>query len=224
MTAQVIAGLPRRPYAPDQWTVVFADFGHDLLVLGTLPTPNSCTEQAEKLFDLLFARNLASYDMTAPSSEAAERRAREYFTAERAGVEPWADTAVAAVPGTVIPAQAGTDEAKTAEERVVQALSERRITAHRDDDVGNTWLIIGKDQTSNGFPLMIGSSYLVLYVYNPHHDEVTVNRVPARPGDEWRLLAGDGTVGGERELMTRPIPQLADIVDAISAWLAPAHD
>lgn len=227
VTAQMISGLQTRPYAPDQWTVVFADFGHDLLVLGTLPTPASCTEQAEKLFDVLFAQNLASYELTAPSAEAAERRAREYFAAERAGVTPWADTAVTALPGTVIPAHAapaGTDEAKTAEERVVQALAARGITAHPDDDAGNTWLVIGKDQAADGFPVMIGAPYLVLYVYNPHHDEVTVNRVPVRPGDEWRLLAGNGTGGGERELMTRSIPQLADVVEGIAAWLTSPQD
>ncbi|QDN84379.1 hypothetical protein [Streptomyces sp. RLB3-6] len=111
VTAQVIAGLPTRPYAPDQWTVAFADFGHDLLVLGTLPTPASCTELAEDLLAVLSAQNLASYEVTAPSAEAAERRAREYFAAERTGVTPWADTAIIALPGTVIPAFDPDDEA-----------------------------------------------------------------------------------------------------------------
>ncbi|MGW1365071.1 hypothetical protein ACWCQP_47800 [Streptomyces chartreusis] len=108
-TAQVIAGLSPRSYAPDRWTVVFADFGHDLLVLGTLPTPASCTELADDLLAVLHAQSLASYEMTAPSAEAAERRAREYFTAERAKVTPWADTGLLALPGTVIPTQVTQD-------------------------------------------------------------------------------------------------------------------
>lgn len=127
VTAQMIAGLPTRPYAPDQWTVVFADFGHDLLVLGTLPTPASCTELAKDLFAVLFAQNLASYEVTAPSAEAAERRAREYFAAERTEITPWADTGLVALPGTVIPAFHPDDEA----DRDHEAAHAKCIEPHR---------------------------------------------------------------------------------------------
>ncbi|MCZ1021461.1 hypothetical protein [Streptomyces noursei] len=211
VTAQVIAGLPTRSYAPDQWTVVFADFGHDLLVLGTLPTPASCTEVAEDLFAVLQAQNLSSYEVTAPSAAAAERRAREYFAAERIGVTSWSDTGPDAQPGTPIPAQGGPLAWRIAS----QAFAARGLTPYADADAGNTWLVIGPDKAFPGE----GVPYGVLFVYNDADDEITVDRAPVSGSDVWRVAAGDGN-GTEWDLMTRPISQLADCVEAISTWLA----
>ncbi|KUL73942.1 MULTISPECIES: hypothetical protein [unclassified Streptomyces] len=108
---------------------------------------------------------------------------------------------------------------ETAEQLARAALAEQGITAHRDDDAGNTWLVIGGDQTSPDFPDMLAEPYAVLYLGSYGNDEeITVDRAPA-PGDEWTVLAGDGT-GAERELTTRPADQLADCVQAVTAWLA----
>ncbi|MFI9771869.1 hypothetical protein ACIHJG_34145 [Streptomyces sp. NPDC052415] len=104
---RVIAGLPVQPYAPDRWTVVFADFGHDLLVLGSLPTPDPLSKAAADQLAILHAQDLSSYEVTAPSAQAAERRAREYFAAERIGVTPWPATGLFALPGTPIPELGG---------------------------------------------------------------------------------------------------------------------
>lgn len=106
---------------------------------------------------------------------------------------------------------------ETAEQLARAALAEQGITAHRDDDAGNTWLVIGSDQTCKDFPDMLAEPYVVLYL-GRDGEEITVDRAPA-PGDEWTVLAGDGT-GTEHELMTRSADQLADCVQAITAWLA----
>ncbi|MEU0287489.1 hypothetical protein [Streptomyces sp. NPDC006147] len=108
---------------------------------------------------------------------------------------------------------------ETAEQLARAALAEQGITAHRDDDAGNTWLVIGGDQSRRDFPDMLAEPYVVLYLGSyDNEEEITVDRAPA-PGDEWTVLAGDGT-GAERELTTRPADQLADCVQAITAWLA----
>ncbi|MGW0333532.1 hypothetical protein ACWD0J_16945 [Streptomyces sp. NPDC003011] len=215
VTAQVIAGLPTQPHAPDQWTVVFADFGHELLVLGTLPTPDPHSELAAALFAVLHGLDMASYEMTADSAAAAERRARAYFAAERAGVTAWADTAILALPGTPIPAE----DAPTAWRILTHAFASRGLTPHHDDDAGNTWLVVGPDRDYPGE----GVPHGVLYVYNPHSDEgeeeITVDRAPTIPSDEWVVLAGDGN-SGEKELMRRPISQLADCIEVIVALVA----
>ncbi|WP_374987211.1 hypothetical protein [Streptomyces fradiae] len=107
---------------------------------------------------------------------------------------------------------------ETAETIATRALTERGITVHRDDDAGNTWLVIGHNQTRKGFPRMLAEPYVVLYLYSDaDEEEITVDRAP-EPGDEWTVLAGDGT-GAERELITRPADQFADCVEAITAWL-----
>ncbi|MFC7887239.1 hypothetical protein ACFUVV_35885 [Streptomyces sp. NPDC057376] len=111
------------------------------------------------------------------------------------------------------------EKPETAEAIASRALTERGITAHRDDDAGNTWLVIGHNQTRKGFPRMLAEPYVVLYLYSDADDEeITVDRAPAT-GDEWTVLAGDGT-GAEREVITRPADQFADCVEAITAWLA----
>jgi len=108
---------------------------------------------------------------------------------------------------------------ETAETIATRAFTERGITVHRDDDAGNTWLVIGHNQTRKGFPRMLAEPYVVLYLYSDaDEEEITVERAP-QSGDEWTVLAGDGT-GAERELMTRPADQFADCVEAITAWLA----
>ncbi|MFJ8896735.1 hypothetical protein ACIRCZ_19290 [Leifsonia sp. NPDC102414] len=111
------------------------------------------------------------------------------------------------------------EKPETAETIATRALTERDITVHRDDDAGNTWLVIGHNQTRKGFPRMLAEPYVVLYLYSDaDEEEITVERAP-QSGDEWTVLAGDGT-GAERELMTRPADQFADCVEAITAWLA----
>jgi len=112
----------------------------------------------------------------------------------------------------------GTDNDVTAEAAATRALAAWGITAHRDDDAGNTWLVIGYDQTRQGFPRMLAGPYVVLYLYSDaDEEEITVTRAPVS-GDLWHVLAGDGT-GAERELMTRPADQLAECVAAIADWI-----
>ncbi|MET7490593.1 hypothetical protein [Streptomyces sp. NPDC005538] len=213
VTGRVIAGLPVKPYAPDQWTVVFADLGHDLLVLGTLPTPDPRSQVAADQFAVLHTQDLSSYEVTAPSAEAAERRAREYFAAERIGVTPWSATGLVALPGTPIPEQGG----PTALRIATQAFAARGLTPHHDDDAGNTWMVIGPDKFFPGE----GVTYGVLFLYNPHSDqggeEITVDRAPIS-SDVWRVDVGDGA-GGEHNLMERPVDQFTDCVEAIVALL-----
>ncbi|NGO40606.1 hypothetical protein [Streptomyces ureilyticus] len=214
LTAQVIAGLPTQPHAPDQWTVVFVDFGHDLLVLGTHPTPDPGSELAADQFAVLHAQDLSSYEVTASSAADAERRARAYFAAERMGVAPWSELGYVVMPGTPIPAEGGPDALRIA----INAFAARGLTPYHDDDAGNTWMVIGPDRVFPGK----GVSYAVLYVYNPTSDEgeeeITVDR-PLLPSDEWRIDVGDG-YGNEKHLMKRPVSELADCVDAIVALLA----
>ncbi|MFF4173648.1 hypothetical protein [Streptomyces sp. NPDC001744] len=115
---------------------------------------------------------------------------------------------------------AGTDEDDTAEAIATRALDEWGITAHRDDDAGNTWLAIGHDQTRAGFPRMLAEPYVVLYLYTDsdgEDEEITVTRAPA-DGDVWDVVRGDGT-GAECAVMTRPADQLAACVEAIADWL-----
>ncbi|MFF8287438.1 hypothetical protein ACF06W_32625 [Streptomyces albus] len=110
------------------------------------------------------------------------------------------------------------EKPETAETIATNALAEWGITAHRDDDAGNTWLVVGRDQTRRGFPRMLAEPYVVLYLYSDtDEEEITVDRAPAT-GDEWTVLAGDGT-GAERELITRPADQFAECVEAIADWV-----
>lgn len=109
----------------------------------------------------------------------------------------------------------------SAETSATRALAAWGITAHRDDDAGNTWLVIAHDQTSQSFPNMLADPYAVLYLYNEASDdgeeEITVTRAPMT-GDHWRVLTGDGT-GTERDLVTLPADQLPACAEAIAAWV-----
>ncbi|MEU5476851.1 hypothetical protein [Streptomyces mirabilis] len=105
-TARFLKDMAARPYATagsDRWTVVFADLGHDLIVLGTLPTPDEQTDVSEDLLRFLFYECLSSYTVVAADTAAAEGIARSHFKAERADIEPWADTGLLVIPGTEIP-------------------------------------------------------------------------------------------------------------------------
>ncbi|MER5372541.1 hypothetical protein [Streptomyces sp. NPDC002553] len=102
-TAQFLKNMSAQPYniaGGDQWTVVFADFGHDLIVLGTLPTPDEQEATAEDLSIFLYDNGMSSYQVTASAAAAAEHLVRSHFKAERADVEPWADTELIVTPGT----------------------------------------------------------------------------------------------------------------------------
>lgn len=109
----------------------------------------------------------------------------------------------------------------TAEIRATRALAERGITAHRDHDAGNTWLVIARDQAHRGVPDLPTKPYAVLYLHNESSDdggeEISVTRAPMT-GDHWRVLTSDGT-GPERELVTLPADQLTACIDAITAWM-----
>ncbi|MFF7953908.1 hypothetical protein [Streptomyces griseorubiginosus] len=213
VTGQVIAGLPVQPYAPDQWTVVFADLGHDLIVLRTLPTPDPRSQAAADQFAVLNAQDLSSYEVTAPSAEAAECRAREYFAAERIGVAPWSATGLVALPGAPIPEQGG----PTALRIATQAFAARGLTPYHDDDAGNTWMVIGPDKFFPGE----GVAHGVLYLYNPHsnqgEEEITVDRAPLS-SDVWRVSVVDGA-GREQSVLDRAVDQLTSCVDAITTWV-----
>jgi hypothetical protein len=119
------------------------------------------------------------------------------------------------------PDPTGEADDATAETSATRALAEWDITAHRDDDAGNTRLVIARDQTHQGFPNMLAEPYAVLYLYNEASDdgeeEITVNRAPVT-GDHWRVLTGDGT-GAEQELLTLPADQLPTCVEAIAEWV-----
>ncbi|NGO40602.1 hypothetical protein [Streptomyces ureilyticus] len=110
-----------------------------------------------------------------------------------------------------------TVEDETGETIATQALAAWGITAHPDDDAGNTWLVIGHDQTRRGFPRMLAGPYIVLYLYREAPEEITITRAPAR-GDEWHVIAGDGT-GAERTLIERPAGQLTECVEAVAEWV-----
>ncbi|WP_317440920.1 hypothetical protein [Streptomyces collinus] len=94
-TAQFLKAMSPQPYErarDDQWTVIFADFGHDLIVHGTLPTP--CEQEAteEDLLIFLDDNGMSPYQVTASDAAAAEYIVRNHFKAERADAQPWADT------------------------------------------------------------------------------------------------------------------------------------
>ncbi|MFF0170257.1 hypothetical protein [Streptomyces prasinus] len=109
------------------------------------------------------------------------------------------------------------DHLLTPGQQATQALAEWGITAHPNDDAGNTWLVIGRDQTRPGFPHMLAEPYVVLYLHNNADDEITVTRLPI-DGDHWHVIAGDN-ISAERTLMTRPADQLAECVEAIAEWV-----
>lgn len=101
--ADAARALRELPAQPDtgRWTVVFADFGHAMLHLATLPTPLD-GETATDLFVTLHVQTLSSYELEAPDAATAEAAARAYFEQQRAEVRPWAASWLTTAPGTVI--------------------------------------------------------------------------------------------------------------------------
>ncbi|MFI9214318.1 hypothetical protein ACIGW7_40085 [Streptomyces sp. NPDC053253] len=98
--ARALRELPPQPET-GRWTVVFADFGHVMLPLATLPTPLE-GELGTELFVTLHVQALSSYELEAPDADTAEATARAYFEQQRAEVEQWGASWLAAAPGTVI--------------------------------------------------------------------------------------------------------------------------
>ncbi|WP_225650984.1 hypothetical protein [Streptomyces solaniscabiei] len=107
-TAQFLKAMSAQPYDTagiDQWTVVFADLGHDLIILGTLPTPHEQEATDEDLSIFLDDNGMSSYRVIAPDAATAEHIARSHFKTERADTEPWTDTVPIVTPGTKIAPQ-----------------------------------------------------------------------------------------------------------------------
>ncbi|GGY71118.1 hypothetical protein GCM10010363_60330 [Streptomyces omiyaensis] len=98
--ARALRALPRGPET-GRWSVVFADFGHAMLPLATLPTPVD-EAAATELFVTLHVQGLSSYELEAPDAATAEATASAYFEQQRAEVRPWRDSWLTAAPGTVI--------------------------------------------------------------------------------------------------------------------------
>ncbi|MER7692441.1 hypothetical protein [Streptomyces sp. NPDC097610] len=107
----------------------------------------------------------------------------------------------------------------TAEHIAAQALAEWGLPSSTDDAAGNSWLVIGLPQSADTSP-SVGVPHVVLYVFDPFgdQDEVMVSRAPTGPLDHWCAVAVDSK-GVQRPLITRPIPQLGDCVEAIADWL-----
>ncbi|QDN84377.1 hypothetical protein [Streptomyces sp. RLB3-6] len=117
-----------------------------------------------------------------------------------------------------VPDEEDATEGETAEALATRAFAEWGIAAHRDEDAGNTWLVVGYDQTRQGFPRVLAEPYAVLYLYSDtDEEEITVDRAPVK-GDEWTVFVGDGT-GAECERMTGPADQLAECVEVIAEWI-----
>ncbi|MGW3200019.1 hypothetical protein ACWDBD_36740 [Streptomyces sp. NPDC001118] len=106
---------------------------------------------------------------------------------------------------------------ESAEQLARKALAEWGISAHADDDAGNTWLVIGRDQSTDEFPDM-DKPYVLLAVNNDDEDVWATDRPPVCPGDEWQVVTGDGT-GAEETLTTCPIDQLHLCVAVIAEWM-----
>lgn len=80
----------------------------------------------------------------------------------------------------------------TAEHIASQALAKWGLSAHTDEDAGNSWLLIGLPQGADGLP-SVGVPHVVLYVFDPYgdQDEVMVNRPPTGPSDYWCAVSVD---------------------------------
>ncbi|MFJ2589662.1 hypothetical protein [Streptomyces sp. NPDC087538] len=128
----------------------------------------------------------------------------------------------AAPEATGTAAEEVTAEEVTAKEIATRALAEWGITAHFDEDAGNSWLVIGRDQSTVDGP---GSEepQAVLYLFDAcYDDEVMVDREP-EIWDQWRVMATDDT-GIERHLITLPLDRLAECVEAIAEWMTKPSD
>lgn len=207
--ARAFRELPEHPYAPDRWAVIFADLGHTMVPLHTLPAPEPGTAFAHGIADELHTQGLASYEVTAPDAHAAEQRAREYFAAEHAAVKPWSDRGFATLPYTQIPAEGG----PTVKAIATKGLASFGLSPRHDGDAGNTWLYVYAADTKPG----PGVPFVCVYVRNAHRGEITVDR-PLKPGDEWAVEIGDGR-GVERPMASWPADKAADAIRAAADWL-----
>ncbi|MFD5757502.1 hypothetical protein ACFWIZ_20385 [Streptomyces sp. NPDC127044] len=117
------------------------------------------------------------------------------------------------------PVSSSTAPIDTAEHIASQALAAWGLSAHTDDDAGNSWLVIGLPQGADALP-SVGVPHVVFYVFDPFSDEdgVMVDRPPSGPCDHWCAVSVDSK-GVQRPLITRPVAQLTGCVDAIADWL-----
>ncbi|MGW6588404.1 hypothetical protein [Streptomyces globisporus] len=103
---------------------------------------------------------------------------------------------------------AGTDEDTTAQAVAIRALAERGLTAERDEDAGNSWLVIDN-----------GATYAVLCLFDRDGDETNIDR-PVNPDhDNWYVGKVDAQ-GREVTTTCQPADGLADCVQAIASWRA----
>jgi len=82
-----------------------------------------------------------------------------------------------------------TPPAPTARERMTAALAEYGITAHRDEDAGNSWLVI--PVTGSDFP-GVGTPHMVAYVYEAHEDWVFVDAPMEHWAGGWQVRFNNG--------------------------------
>ncbi|MFE4582377.1 hypothetical protein [Streptomyces chartreusis] len=82
-----------------------------------------------------------------------------------------------------------TPPAPTAHERMTAALAEHGITAHRDEDAGNSWLVI--PLTGDDFP-GVGTPHMVAYVYEAHEDWMFVDAHMEHWAGGWRIRFNNG--------------------------------
>ncbi|MFD5856129.1 hypothetical protein [Streptomyces chartreusis] len=103
-----------------------------------------------------------------------------------------------------------TPPAPTARERMTAALVEHGITAHRDEDVGNSWLVI--PVTGSDFP-GVGTPQLVAYVYEAHEDRVFVDEPMEHWAGTWQIRFDNGTA----EVVVHRCDAAADPASATAA-------
>ncbi|MFJ4084975.1 hypothetical protein ACIP2Z_39280 [Streptomyces iakyrus] len=77
----------------------------------------------------------------------------------------------------------------TARERMTAALAEHGITAHRDEDAGNSWLVI--PVTGSDFPGG-GTPQLVAFIYEAHEDWVFVDEPMEHWAGTWQIRFNNG--------------------------------
>lgn len=78
----------------------------------------------------------------------------------------------------------------TARERMTAALAEYGITAHHDEDAGNSLLVI--PVTGSDFP-GVGTPHMVAYVYEAHEDWVFVDEPMEHWAGTWQIRFNNGT-------------------------------
>jgi hypothetical protein len=82
-----------------------------------------------------------------------------------------------------------TPPAPTARERMTAALAEHGITAHADEDAGNSWLVI--PVTGSDFP-GVGTPQLVAFIYEAHEDWVFVDAPMEHWAGTWQIRFNNG--------------------------------